>query len=79
MHNLPTYFGRLSYTLRRDSEAALRLELSGNLTVPAGKIVVSPPLRGPIRGAELNGRQVDSLDGKTILVDECPATLRIER
>lgn len=79
VHNLPTYFGPLSYTLRRDSDAALRLELSGNLTVPAGKIVVSPPLRGPIRGAELNSRKVDSLDGKTVLVDDCPAVLRIER
>jgi hypothetical protein len=61
------------------SDAALRLELSGNLTVPAGKIVVSPSLRGPICGAELNGRPIDSVDGKTILVDECLAALRIDR
>jgi hypothetical protein len=78
VRNLPTYFGSLSYVLRRDNQAALHLELSGNLTVPAGKIVVSPPLRGPIRGAELNGRRIDSLDGNTVLVDECPAALRID-
>lgn len=78
VRNLPTSFGRLSYALRRDGEGALRLQLWGNISVPAGKIVVRPPLRGPIHAAELNGRQIGSLDGATIVVDECPATVRID-
>lgn len=78
VRNLPTHFGRLSYALRRDGETALHLRLWGSISVPAGKIVVSPPHRGPIHRAELNGRQVDSVDGETIVVDECPATLRID-
>jgi hypothetical protein len=78
VRNLPTHFGRLSYALRRDGETALRLQLWGSIRVPAGKIVVSPPLRGPIHGAELNGRQIDSPDGETIVVDECPAMVRID-
>jgi len=78
VRDLPTYFGRLSYALRRDNDAALRLDLWGNVRMPAGKLVASPPLRGPIRGAELNGHRIGSPDGKTVLVDECPATLRID-
>jgi len=78
VRNLPTYFGRLSYVLRREAQTTFRLELWGGVTVPAGKIVVCPPLGGPIRGGVLNGRHVESLDGQTLTIDTCPATLRIE-
>ena len=46
---LPTHYGILNYTLRRDGADALRVRLSGDLSVPPGGIVVQPPLPGRLR------------------------------
>lgn len=76
VRDLPTYFGRLSYTLRWEGDN-LRLEVWGTLTIPAGKIRLRPPLPGPIVRAELNGKQIGPSDEETVAVDECPARVRI--
>lgn len=42
---LPTYYGPLSYMMRRDGKRVL-VEIDGGLTVPHGGIVVMPPVGG---------------------------------
>jgi hypothetical protein len=54
VQDLPTYYGRLSYVLRREAEHAYRLTLWGDLRVPPGGILVTPPLRRPITGVQIN-------------------------
>ncbi len=73
--DLPTYYGRLCYTLRRDSDHALRFSLSGDLAVPPGKIIVKPPLSHPIDHVE--GEGVIRFDATSVVLGQCPADLII--
>jgi hypothetical protein len=73
VENLPTYHGNISYSLRRESAGALRLSLKGDLVVPAGGIVVKPPLARPIRQVEINGRQLLHFEPESFVCRECPA------
>src|SRR5256886_15612715 len=70
---LPTHYGVLNYTLRADGPDTVRLRLSGDLTVPPGKIVVSSPLGRPIRSLKVNGKPVATLTADAAVLAECPA------
>jgi hypothetical protein len=71
--NLPTYYGKLSYSLRRETAETLRLKLKGPLPLPRGGIVVKPSLPGSIRQVEVNGKRVDEFTPKSFTCRECPA------
>jgi hypothetical protein len=71
--NLPTYYGRLTYSLRLEDKDTLRLKLGGNLVVPPGGVVVKPPLPRPIRQVEVNGRSLSDLKPDTFTCRDCPA------
>ena len=45
---LPTWWGPLGYSLRRDGPDALRFEFTPGLAMPPGGIVVRPPLARPL-------------------------------
>jgi hypothetical protein len=53
--DLPTYWGRLGYRLRREGASALRLDLSPGLREPPGGIVIRPPLSRPLAGVDGDG------------------------
>jgi hypothetical protein len=71
--NLPTWYGKLSYTMRLEGDDTQRLNLSGDLTVPPGGIVVRPPLPRPILRVEVDGRPLASFDAESFTCRECPA------
>jgi len=73
VENLPTYYGKISYSLRLEEPNALRLTLKGDLMVPAGGILVKPPLSRPIRQVEVNGRTLRDFDAAGFICRECPA------
>ncbi|MEN8780523.1 MAG: discoidin domain-containing protein [Desulfobacterales bacterium] len=73
VENLPTYYGKISYSLRLEEPNTLRLKLKGDLIVPAGGILVKPPLTRPIRQVEVNGRMVRDFDMEGFICRECPA------
>jgi hypothetical protein len=73
VENLPTYYGKVSWSLRMEEPHALRLELKGDLIVPASGIVVKPPLSRPIRQVEVNGRLCMDFDQDGFICRECPA------
>ena len=77
VRRLPTHYGVLSYTLRRDGPATLRVRLSGDLGVPPGGIIVQPPLPGPLRSATVNGHPV-AFDPDRVRVDEFPCDVVLE-
>ena len=72
VRRLPTHYGILSYGLRRDGPAALRLRLSGDLDVPQGGIVVQPPLPGPLQAVSVNGHPVP-FEAQRVRIDEFPS------
>jgi hypothetical protein len=71
--NLPTYFGKVSYSLHLDGPETLRVGISGDLDLPPGYIVVKPPLRRPIRRVQVNGRDIEDFEADSFVCTECPA------
>lgn len=73
VENLPTYYGSLSYALRREEGGALRLRLGGDLIVPPGGIVARPLLSRPLREVTLNGTPLTAFTAESFTCRECPA------
>jgi hypothetical protein len=70
--NLPTYYGRLSYTLRREGTGTLYVWLSGDLVMPPGGIVVKPPLPRPIVQVEMNGNTIGTFNAESVTIRQFP-------
>jgi hypothetical protein len=70
---LPTWWGPLSYTLRRRGEDAVEFEFHGDLRPPPGGIVLRPPLRRPLRGVEVDGGPFGGFDAGGATLERSPA------
>ena len=70
---LPTSYGKLSYTLRREGSDTLRLIVSGDLALPPGRMVVKPPLPRPLVQVEVNGSKIETFDAESVTCGVCPA------
>jgi hypothetical protein len=73
VENLPTYYGKISWSLRMERPDTLRSSLRGDLVVPRGGVVVKPPVPRPIRQVEVNGRVDTDFDAEGLTLRECPA------
>jgi hypothetical protein len=72
---LLTWWGPLSFTIRRSGPGALRLDLAPGLRVPPGGIVVEPPLARPLASLEVDGVGSGSFGARSATVRHCPASL----
>jgi hypothetical protein len=72
--NLPTWYGPLTIAMHRE-DATVVVELSGNLTLPDGGVVVRSPRNTPIRS--VTGDAVVLPDSAGISIGHLPATIRI--
>lgn len=70
---LPTWWGRLGYTLRRRGPGALAFEIAPGLRPPPGGIVLRPPLPRPLRGVEVDGASVPSFEPDGVTLQLAPA------
>ena len=75
VEDLPTYHGALAFTLRRVDAATIVLSLRGALTVPAGGIIVRPPLPGPLVAVELDGVSCTDFTSDGVVVRRCPVEI----
>jgi hypothetical protein len=73
VENLPTWYGKLSCSLRLEGSDTLRLNISGELAVPPGGIVVKPPLPRPIRQVDVNGKALDFFTADSFTIRHSPA------
>jgi len=73
VENLPTYYGKLSYSLRREGDETLCLSLTGDFVMPPGGIVVTPPLLRPIKQVMVNGKPLEEFTSDSFTVSQCPA------
>ena len=78
VRDLPTYYGRLSYRLRRESATVLRLTLEGKLTIPPGGVILRPPLAGPLLQVAINGRTGAAIAPDWARCAECPAEIELQ-
>lgn len=70
---LPTYYGVLNYSLRSVGPDAVRLQLSGDLNMPPGNIVVPSPVTRPLMAVTVNGKATESFSADSVTVSEFPA------
>lgn len=73
LKRLPTYYGILNYSLRREAPDVLRLRLSGDLTPPPGGIVLQPPLSRPLQTVTVNGVAVTGFASDSVRIGQFPA------
>ena len=74
---LPTHCGTLHYSLRREAPGVFRMRASGDLALPACRLVVEPPLPPgqTLRRVEQNGRAVDAFGPTQVEIPALPADL----
>ncbi len=73
--NLPTWYGRLDYTLARDGDDRVQLFIGGDLEMPPGGIVVHSPLPRPLARVTADGRDVMECDAKQARLDRRAANV----
>jgi hypothetical protein len=78
VQQLPTYYGALSYTLRKEGADTLYVSIAGDLAVPPGKIVLQPPLAAPLVQVEVNGESIHTFDAERAVINRCPAEIRLK-
>ncbi len=71
--SLPTYYGALSFRLRRTAATTLHFSVVGDLGAPPVTIIVKPPLPGPLAYVEVDGRPITTFDAEGASVTQCPA------
>ena len=63
----------VDFGLARDGARGLAVSIGASVTVPAGGIVLRPPLAAPLVAVEVNGRAVDAFDAESATIREVPA------
>jgi len=75
VRDLPTYYGPLSYSLRREGADTLRMTLEGELVAPPGGIILVPPLSRPLVAVQINGLVSQAFAPQWARCAECPADI----
>lgn len=74
---LPTYYGPVTYSLRRVDDDVLRFELGGGIEIPRGGLILAPPLPRPLRAVDVNGKRATSFDAASATLRCCPAAVEL--
>jgi hypothetical protein len=67
---MPTLYGSLSYSLRRLDGDTVRFEIGGEV---ATKMILCPPLAGPLRSVSVNGEAYANFDQHSVTIVNSPA------
>lgn len=73
IRRLPTWHGTLNYRMAMAGPDTLRVRLTGDVTVPPGRIVLHSPLDRPPRAVTVNGRAAAMFTANTLILDQFPA------
>jgi len=77
---LPTWYGTLAFTMRRDGDAVdMDVSLGGDAAMPAGGIVVQLPGDEPLRAVVVNGKPTTRFTDTHATIDDLPAKVRFIR
>ncbi len=78
VRRLPTYYGVLSYSLESAATDSLRMQLSGDVRLPPGNLVLRPPLERPLQCVRVNGKPIQTFSADEAVVSELPATVEFD-
>jgi len=68
--DMPTLYGRLSFSLRRTDANTLHFKVGGGARA---KMILRPPLTAPFKDVAINGRPCTSFDAHSVTIAETPA------
>ena len=71
--DLPTWWGRVRYAMRRRGEKVIEFDLGPGLRPPPGGIVIQPPLRRRLAAVEVDGRPITEFDSQSATLRTSPA------
>ena len=74
---MPTWHGTLNYRMAMSGPNTLRVQLSGDVTVPPGRIILHSPLDRPLREVTVDGRPTDTFTANTLTLDRFPAEVEL--
>ncbi len=73
VRRLPTWHGTLNYRMTMNGPDILRIQLSGDVTVPPGRIILHSPLEQPLESVKVNHHPVETFTVNTATIDQFPA------
>ncbi len=77
-NNLQTYYGSISYSVKKEKEKTFNVSVSGATEIPVGGIVLKKfPLTEPIKKVVLNGNELRLSSTGDIVIQKLPATIKI--
>ncbi|MFO1423543.1 MAG: discoidin domain-containing protein [Candidatus Competibacteraceae bacterium] len=76
VRRMPTWHGTLNYRMAMTNPDTLRVRLTGDVTVPPGKIILHSPLDRPLWAATVNGRAA-TFAANIVTVDQFPAEVEL--
>jgi len=76
VQELPTYYGPVSYTMKRQGNTVL-VTLDGDVRMPPGKIVLKSPLSKRIRSAKVGKNAAKVSRANEVMVGKLPATIEL--
>jgi F5/8 type C domain len=80
VNGLPTWYGTLSLAMTGAPDGVeMDIALIGDVTMPAGGIVVRPPGDAPLRAVSVNGKPITRFTDAEAIVHELPAKVRLRR
>jgi hypothetical protein len=77
IENLPTWYGRLSYTLASLGDDRVCFSMSGDFETPPGGIVVHSPLPRPLSRVTVDGRDVMDFEATNVRLDRRAANVTL--
>ena len=78
VRRLPTFFGAVSYSVESVAPDLVRMQLSGDLRLPPGNLVLCPPLERPLQAVRVNGKPIQTFTADEAVVSELPATVEFD-
>ena len=77
VRRLPTWHGTLNYRMAMSGPNTLWARLSGDVTVPPGRIILHSPLDRPLQAVMVNGRPVMTFTAAAVILDQFPAEVEM--
>lgn len=78
VQDLPTEYGRIGYRLRRETPGCCRISLSGEPALPAGGLVLAPPLPGELTEVRIDGEISTDFGPDWARCRHCPAEILLQ-
>jgi len=77
VRNLPTYYGPVSYSVKMQENSVIA-NISGDVKLPAGKVVLKSPFSQRIRSATIDGKKVSVSKTNEVVIGTLPARLELK-